>query len=52
MKVTVIAAGSWGTALAMVLHDNGHEVVVWARGKEQIDAIIKTRMNEKYLIQL
>lgn len=49
MKVTVIAAGSWGTALAMVLHDNGHEVVVWARGKEQIDAIIKTRMNEKYL---
>lgn len=49
MKVTVIAAGSWGTALAMVLNENGHTVKVWARGQEQIDEINRTRKNAKYL---
>ncbi|GAB6109310.1 NAD(P)H-dependent glycerol-3-phosphate dehydrogenase [Fusibacter bizertensis] len=49
MKTTVIAAGSWGTALSMVLNENGHQVKVWARGKAQIDAINLTHKNEKYL---
>ena len=49
LKITVIAAGSWGTALSMVLSENGHEVKVWARGQEQIDEINKTRKNDKYL---
>ncbi len=49
MKITVIAAGSWGTALSMVLNENGHNVMVWARGKEQIDQINLTHKNEKYL---
>ncbi len=29
-KVRVIGAGSWGTALAMLLHKNGHDVTVWS----------------------
>lgn len=29
-KVAVIGAGSWGTALSLVLHTNGHEVTVWS----------------------
>ncbi|MCY8660301.1 glycerol-3-phosphate dehydrogenase, partial [Bacillus spizizenii] len=29
-KVTMLGAGSWGTALALVLTDNGNEVCVWA----------------------
>ncbi len=28
-RVTVLGGGSWGTTLALVLHDNGHEVVIW-----------------------
>ena len=49
MKIAVIAAGSWGTALSMVLSENGHDVKVWARSINQVDAIQKTRKNEKYL---
>ena len=29
-KVSVIGAGSWGTALAVVLEKNGHSVTVWS----------------------
>jgi glycerol-3-phosphate dehydrogenase (NAD(P)+) len=49
LKITVIAAGSWGTALAMVLDENGHEVTVWARNEAQITTIKQTGLNEKYL---
>lgn len=49
MFVSVIAAGSWGTALALVLNDNGHEVMVWSKDSEQVDAINQTRHNSHYL---
>ncbi|MDR1941436.1 MAG: NAD(P)-dependent glycerol-3-phosphate dehydrogenase [Endomicrobium sp.] len=29
MKITVLGAGSWGTTLAALLSDNGHEVIIW-----------------------
>ena len=40
-KVSVIGAGSWGTALALVLHDNGHEVSVWSIVEAEIDMLNK-----------
>ncbi len=30
MKVAVVGSGGWGTALALVLLENGHEVTLWS----------------------
>ena len=38
-KVAVIGAGSWGTALSVVLHNNGHEVTIWSIVKDEIDML-------------
>ena len=35
-KVTGIGAGSWGIALAKLLHTNGHEVTVWSIVESEI----------------
>ncbi|MEC1719666.1 NAD(P)H-dependent glycerol-3-phosphate dehydrogenase [Schinkia azotoformans] len=48
-RCTVIGAGSWGTALAIVLADNGHEVRLWGHREDQINEINSRHTNEKYL---
>lgn len=48
-KVTVLGAGSWGTALATVLAENGYNVPLWSRKKEQVLQMTNTRRNPKYL---
>ena len=48
MNVVVVGAGSWGTAVACLLRDNGHEVVLAARDPEQVAAIAETGRNPRY----
>lgn len=38
-KAGVIGAGSWGTALALLLCNNGHEVTVWSISKEEVEQL-------------
>jgi len=47
--VTVLGAGSWGTALAMLLARNGHTVRLWDRDSEHIHALNEQRVNQRYL---
>lgn len=45
----VLVAGSWGTALAGVLADNGHRVLLWTRHADQAEEINRTGTNARYL---
>ena len=49
LKVAVVGAGSWGTALASVLTKNGHTVTIWSRGREVADSINQKHENRVYL---
>ena len=48
-KFCVLGAGSWGTTLAYLLAQNGHEVMLWTRQEIQAQAINTTRENKAYL---
>lgn len=48
-KVAVLGAGSWGTALALVLARNGHEISLWGRSQEAMAIMRESRVNARYL---
>jgi len=47
--MTVIGAGSWGTALAIQLAREGHPTQLWGRDAVQLDAMRRARRNVRYL---
>ena len=48
MKIAVLGAGAWGTALAISFADN-HAVTLWGRDAAQRDALSRERCNRRYL---
>jgi len=50
--VTIIGAGSFGTALATVLDTAGNKVHIWAREPEIVESINKEHKNHSYLPDL
>ena len=48
-RVSVLGSGAWGTTLAQVLCDAGHEVLLWGRNSAVVEEINSTRTNAKFL---
>jgi len=48
-KITVLGAGSYGSALAICLARNGHKTVLWGREPQHIAQMQASNSNEKYL---
>ena len=42
-NVGIMGAGSWGTALALLLHKNGHQVTVWSISEEEVEMLSTKR---------
>ncbi|MDU5805925.1 MAG: NAD(P)H-dependent glycerol-3-phosphate dehydrogenase [Peptoniphilus harei] len=49
MKITLCGGGSWGTAIARLLSNKGHELNFYIRNKDVIEDIRKNKENTRYL---
>lgn len=49
MRVAILGEGAWGTAVAMLLANNGYEVKIWCYHEEVVDQINVHHRNEKFL---
>jgi len=49
MKIAVLSDGAWGTALALTLLDNGHEVVLWGPFPDYLAQMRERRENFRFL---
>ena len=48
MKIAVLGAGAWGSALAIALSEK-HRLILWARDRALVSAIAAARFNARYL---
>lgn len=48
-KIGVLGAGSWGTALSLLLYNNGHEVVLWSVIESEVQMLREKRQHESKL---
>jgi glycerol-3-phosphate dehydrogenase (NAD(P)+) len=49
MRIAVVGAGSWGTAIAILLARNGHEVQLFGRDADDLEVMRSQRQNQRYL---
>lgn len=49
MKCTVMGAGAWGTALASLLSENGHQVMLWAHEPDVAESVNAAHENRRFL---
>jgi glycerol-3-phosphate dehydrogenase (NAD(P)+) len=49
MRVTVLGAGAWGTALAKLLHEGRHTVTLWGHNPAWLEQLRQTGRNDRYL---
>lgn len=48
-RVGILGAGSWGTALSLMLYKNGHHVTVWSIDKREVDMLQNEREHKSKL---
>lgn len=48
-KISILGAGSWGTALALLLNKNGHQVTIWSILPDEIRQLKEERENKRCL---
>ncbi|WP_234568292.1 NAD(P)H-dependent glycerol-3-phosphate dehydrogenase [Rhodohalobacter sp. 614A] len=48
-KISILGAGSFGTAIAVVLGQSGYPITIWAREPEVVDGINETGYNPEYI---
>jgi glycerol-3-phosphate dehydrogenase (NAD(P)+) len=47
--IAVLGAGSWGTALALHLAQNGNDVLLWGHDPQHVQALLKQKENKRYI---
>ena len=48
MRIRILGTGSWGSALAQVVADNGHDVMMWGIDASEVNDIENNHHNSKY----
>jgi|YelNatPaOPRAMG01_1025707.scaffolds.fasta_scaffold03653_7 glycerol-3-phosphate dehydrogenase (NAD(P)+) len=49
MKITILGAGAWGTALANLLYQEKHLLTLWSNLPDHVEEMLKTRRNDRFL---
>ncbi|MBQ1492441.1 MAG: glycerol-3-phosphate dehydrogenase, partial [Blautia sp.] len=48
-KVSIMGSGSWGMALSILLHNNGHQVTLWSALDWEVEMLKTTRESKDKL---
>ena len=49
MKISILGAGTWGTALSILLAENKHEVTIWSALQKEVTELSEHRTEIKNL---